>query len=79
MYKIFMLIAVPTLAIAWIAYAIWLHKVREEEKKRPRRVSQRLAKTHNELADWAKKMAEFQPPKRKKPSPQDQNNQPDSQ
>jgi hypothetical protein len=67
MYKIFMLIALPLLAIAWIAYAIWTRKVREEEKKTGRPTSQRLQKTRSEVADWAKKMAQYQPPKRKKP------------
>jgi len=66
MYTIFMLIAVPALAIAWIAYVLWLRKIREEEKNRPKPQSQRLVKTKTEVADWAKKMAEFQPPKPKK-------------
>jgi hypothetical protein len=42
MYKIFMLITLPLLAIAWIAYAIWMRKIREEEKNRPKPVSERL-------------------------------------
>ncbi len=67
MYKIFMLIALPLLAIAWIAYSIWMRKVREEEKKTGKATSQRLQKTRSEVADWAKKMAQYQPPKRKKP------------
>jgi type VI protein secretion system component VasK len=69
MYKIFMLIALPVLAIGWIAYALWMRKVREEEKKQPKQISERLQKTKSEVADWAKKMAEFQPPKRKPPPP----------
>ena len=67
MYKIFMLIALPLLAIAWIAYAIWMRKAREEEKKAGKPVSERLQKTRSEVADWAKKMSEYEPPKRKKP------------
>ncbi len=70
MYKVFMIIAVSLLAIAWIAYAIWEHKVREEEKKQPKPVSQRLQKTRSEVADWAKKMAQFEPPTRKKQAEQ---------
>lgn len=66
MYKIFMLIALPLLAIGWIAYAVWMHKVREEEKKAGKPTSQRLQKTKSEVSDWAKKMAQFQPPTRKK-------------
>ncbi len=66
MYKIFMLIVLPLLAIAWIAYAIWMHKVREEEKKTGRPKSERLQKTRSEVTDWAKKMTQFEPPTRKK-------------
>jgi len=65
-YKIFMLIALPLLAIGWIVYAIWMHKVREEEKKTGRPTSQRLQKTRSEVADWAQKLAKFEPPTRKK-------------
>jgi hypothetical protein len=66
-----MLIAVPLLAIAWIAYTIWMHKVREEEKKQPKAVSQRLQKTRDEVTDWAQKMAKFEPPIPKKKTEQD--------
>ncbi len=59
MYKIFMLIALPLLAIGWIAYAIWIHKIREEEKKQPRQVSKRLQQTRSEIADWAQKLKGF--------------------
>jgi hypothetical protein len=66
MYTVFMLIAVPVLAIAWIAYALWLRKVREEEKDLPKPQSQRLVKTKTEVADWAQKMAQYKPPKIKR-------------
>lgn len=72
MYKIFMLIAIPALAIGWIAYGIWIRKVREEEKKQPKQESQRLRKTKSEVADWAQKMASFKKPTRKS---SDQDNQ----
>ena len=76
MYKIFMLIALPVLAIAWLVYYLWERKMRAEEKKRPKQVSERLQKTRSEMADWAKKMAEYQPPKHKKTDEQDkQDNQ----
>ena len=71
-YKIFMLIALPLLAIGWIAYAIWMHKVREEEKKAGRTISGRLKKTKSEVADWAEKMVKFQPPTRKKTEDREQ-------
>jgi len=61
-----MLIALPLLAIGWIAYAMWMRKVREEEKKAGKPTSQRLKKTKSEVVDWAEKMAKFEPPTRKK-------------
>ncbi len=66
MYTIFMIIAVPVLIIGWIAYAIWIRKVEEEEKQRPKPQSERLVKTKSEISDWAQKMAAYKPPPRKK-------------
>ena len=66
MYTIFMLVAIPALAIGWIAYAWWLRKIREEEANQPKPQSQRLVKTKTEVSDWAQKMAAFKPPKIKK-------------
>lgn len=66
MYKIFMLIALPALAIGWIAYVLWERKMREEEKKLPKQESQRLTKTKSEISDWAQKMATYKPPKIKR-------------
>jgi hypothetical protein len=71
-YKIFMLIALPAVAIGWIAYAIWIKKVTEEEKKMPKQESERLRKTKSEVSDWAQQMANFKKPIRK---PSDSNNQ----
>ena len=67
MYKIFMLIAVSALTIGWIAYAIWMRKVCEEEREQPKQDSQRLKKTKSEITDWAQKMAQFKKPERKPP------------
>jgi len=61
-----MLVALPALAIGWIVYIMWDRKMREEEKKQPKKESQRLTKTKTEVSDWAQKMAEYQPPKIKK-------------
>ena len=61
-----MLIALPALAIGWIAYAMWMRKILEEEKKQPKKESKRLTKTKSEISDWAQKMAAYQPPKIKK-------------
>jgi len=76
MYKIFMLIAIPVLIIGWVAYWLYTHKVIEEEKKQPKKESQRLTKTKSEISDWAQKMANFKKPEIKKPPNQnEQNNQ----
>jgi hypothetical protein len=75
MYKIFMLIALPALVIGWIAYVLWERKMREEEKKLPKQESQRLTKTKSEVSNWAKKMAAYQPPKRKTYSDDESQNQ----
>lgn len=62
MYKIFMLIALPVIVVAWLVYALWERKMRIEEKKQPKQVSERLQKTRSELSDWAQKMAQFKKP-----------------
>ena len=41
-YTVFMLIALPVIGIGWIGYAIWLHKIRKEEKVQGKPVSARL-------------------------------------
>ena len=71
MYKIFMLIAIPVLLIGWIAYWLWMRKITEEEKKRPKE-SQRLTKTKGEISEWAQKMADFKKPEIKKPPDQNE-------
>lgn len=81
-YKIFMLIAVPALAIGWLIYWLRERKIAEEEKNQPRKESQRLTKSKSEVLDWAQKMADFKPPKIKRSgqvdeSEQDRQNQPD--
>jgi hypothetical protein len=64
MYKIFMLITLPVLAIAWIAYLLWQRHLDQLEKDQPKKSSQRLEKSRGEVADWAAKMASYKPPKR---------------
>jgi len=63
MYKLFMLIALPVLGACWIGYAIWLHKIRKEEKSQPKQVSERLSKTRSEIVEWAKKMKSTESPR----------------
>ena len=72
MYKIFMLIAVPALIIGWVAYANWMRKVLEEEKKQPKQISQRLQQTKSEVTDYAQKLKDFKKPTRKTPDQDDQ-------
>jgi uncharacterized membrane protein YciS (DUF1049 family) len=69
MFTIVMIIAVVGLAIAWAIYGIYDYKMRQEEKKQPKQASERLQKTRSEVADYAKKLAEYKPPKRKPPPP----------
>ena len=77
MYKIFMLIAIPALIIGWVAYWLWMRKIIEEEKKQPKKVSQRLTKTKSEISDWAQKMANYKKPEIKKPPDQYEQNKQD--
>ena len=65
-YKIFMLVMVPILGIAWLAYYLYMRKELEEEKKQPKKESERLTKTKSEVADWAQKMAAFESPREKR-------------
>ncbi|MFC1636521.1 hypothetical protein ACFL5Z_16950 [Planctomycetota bacterium] len=65
-YKVFMLLAIPALIIGWVAYGLWIRKIREEEKNQPKPQSQRLKKTKSEITDWAQKMAAYKPPKFKR-------------
>ena len=70
-YKIFMLITVPALAIGWLVYWLRERKLDKEEQSQPKQVSARLTKTKSEVSDWAQKMASFKPPKRKFESEED--------
>ena len=65
MFKLVMMIAGGILALGWIAYAIYEMKMRAETKKRPRQASKHLRQTRSEVADWARKMANFKKPTRK--------------
>ncbi len=67
MYKIFMLIALPALAIGWYAYWRWMRKIAEEQKERPKQVSKRLQQTRDEVSDYAQKLKDFKGPPRKPP------------
>jgi len=62
-FKIFILVAVPALAIAWGIYFYWQWRLDQQEKNQPKQASQRLQKSRGEVADWAQKMAAYKPPK----------------
>jgi uncharacterized membrane protein YciS (DUF1049 family) len=72
MFTIIMIVAVVGLAIAWAIYGYYEYKARQEEKKQPKQVSERLQKSRSEVVDWARKLAEYKPPVPKKPAEQDQ-------
>lgn len=63
MYKIFMFVMLPLLGIGWIGYAIWLHKIKKEEEKTGKPVSERLTKTRSEISDWAQQMKSHTSPR----------------
>ena len=69
-----MLIAIPAVIIGWVAYWLWMRKIIEEEKKQPKKVSQRLSKTKSEISDWAQQMANFKKPEIKRPPNQYEQN-----
>jgi len=64
MFKVFMCIAIPLLAVAWIAYWLWQKKLDADEAKMPEHEtsSVQLRQTRNEVADWAQQMASFKKP-----------------
>jgi len=64
-YKIFMIVGVIVVGLGWLAYAIWDYRLRQRETREPPKRSERFQKTQSEIADWAKKMAQFQKPTRK--------------
>ena len=76
MYKTFMLIMLPLLAIGWVAYYLWQRRQDQLEKSQPKKSSPHLEKTRTEVSDWAKKMAAYKPPKRPSDSTSDQGGTP---
>ncbi len=75
MFWTVMIIGTVLVGGGWIAYGIYDYKMRQEEKKQPKVRSERLQKTHGEMADWAKKMAAFQKPVAKPQARGDQDRQ----
>ncbi|NQT04303.1 MAG: hypothetical protein HQ580_19915 [Planctomycetes bacterium] len=51
-----------------------MRKIIEEEKKQPKKESQRLTKTKGEISEWAQKMANFKKPEIKRPPNQYEQN-----
>ncbi|MHC4520422.1 MAG: hypothetical protein ACYTAS_17685 [Planctomycetota bacterium] len=75
MYKIFMIIGVIVVGGGWIAYGIYEYKMRQEEKKQPKKRSARLQKSQGEVSDWAKQMASFKKPAAKRQARGDQSDE----
>ena len=49
--------------LGWIAYAIWEWHLNKMEKEQPKVMqSEKLTQTQNQMADYAKKLAEFKKP-----------------
>ena len=63
-FKVFIWVALPTLAIAWGIYFYWQWRLDRQEKNQPKQVSPRLQKSRGEMAEWAAKMATYKPPSR---------------
>ena len=63
-YAIFMIVGIILVVGGWAAYFIWDRKQRHEEAKQPKPQAAQIKKTKSEVSDWAKKMAEWKPPKR---------------
>ena len=61
-YGIFMIVGILAVGGGWIAYWLYNRKLDREEAARPKQYSERRKKTHGEVSDWAKKMAEFKSP-----------------
>jgi hypothetical protein len=58
-------ISAVILAIGWAAYGIWEYRLRQEEKSRPREVSEKLKKSRQAFEEYLKKMESFKKPERK--------------
>jgi hypothetical protein len=61
-YGIFMIVGLVVVVGGWAAYFLWDRKMRKEEEKQPKQRGEQLVKSRSEVADWAKKMAEFKAP-----------------
>ncbi len=66
-YGIFMIVGLVLVVGGWAVYFLWDYKQRKEEEKQPKQHGERLVKSRGEVADWAKKMAEFKSPAPKRP------------
>jgi flagellar basal body-associated protein FliL len=66
-YGIFMIVGLVLVVGGWAAYFVWDYKMKKEEEKQPKQRGDRLVKSRNEVADWAKKMAAFKSPVPKRP------------
>ena len=62
MYMIFMLIAIPALAIGWYLYWRWDKKMTEleEQQRKERRGTDHLQNVKNSFEDYTKKLENFE-------------------
>ena len=68
-YAIFMIVALPILAIAWVIYMVWEKKMEAQEDAEREKGSKRLQESKGEVTDWAQQMKNFKKPERKPPKP----------
>ncbi len=63
LYKIFMFVMIPALAIGWLLYWLRERKLDAEEAKNPHETtSETLKKSRTEVSTWAQQMADFKKP-----------------
>ena len=59
MYKWFVIIGFTVIALGWLAYGIYNYIAERQEKKRPRKRSQKYEQTQQSMVEYAKKIADF--------------------
>ena len=65
-FWIMIISAAVLVGLGWIAYAIWEYRERKIEESQPKVRSEKLTQTQNQMAEYAKKLAEFKKPTYKK-------------
>jgi len=60
MYKWFMVIGLSVVGLGWIGYAVYNYIQNRREKKVPKARSQKYEQAQQSMAEYAKKMAQFE-------------------